>query len=248
MRPFPFRLLPDSAEVVDGRVQVGGCDLIDLAAEFGTPLFVYDEDHLRARCREAVAAFPDGAAYATKAFLCGAMAQLAHEEGMQLDVATGGELQVALRAGVPADQLIFHGNNKSSYELNMALEAASPRKQAVVQSGTLRFRSIIWTSCTTAAGLMPIMSEGSLQVQVVMPMAVSLSFGIIFATAITLLLVPSLYVLQIGGFDRSRAIVNWLFAREQETAADSIVFRTADETTAEQAATGREPPKPLADM
>ena len=61
---------------------------VDLAHEFGTPLFVYDEEHLRARCREAVAAFPDGVAYATKAFLCLAMAQLAHEEGMHLDVAT----------------------------------------------------------------------------------------------------------------------------------------------------------------
>ena len=69
--------------------------------EFGTPLFVYDEAHLRARCREAVAAFGDGVAYATKAFLCLAMARLAHEEGMHLDVATGGELHVALAAGVP---------------------------------------------------------------------------------------------------------------------------------------------------
>ena len=74
---------------------------LDLAAEFGTPLFVYDEAHLRARCREAVAAFGDGVAYATKAFLCRAMARLAHEEGLHLDVATGGELHVALAAGVP---------------------------------------------------------------------------------------------------------------------------------------------------
>ena len=69
--------------------------------ELGTPLFVYDEAHLRARCREAVAAFGDGVAYAAKAFLCLAMARLAHEEGMHLDVATGGELHVALAAGVP---------------------------------------------------------------------------------------------------------------------------------------------------
>ncbi len=116
-------LLPDSAWVDgSGSLWIGGCEVTALAAEYGTPLFVYDEEHLRARCREAVAAFPDGAAYATKAFLCGAMALLAHEEGMQLDVATGGELQVALRAGVPADQLIFHGNNKSAYELAMALD------------------------------------------------------------------------------------------------------------------------------
>ena len=127
MQPFPFRLLPDSAEIVDGRLQVGGCDLIDLAGEFGTPLFVYDEQHLRDRCREAVAVFGDGVAYATKAFLCTAMARLAHEEGMALDVATGGELHIALHAGVPADRLVFHGNNKSRRELRMALDAGVGR-------------------------------------------------------------------------------------------------------------------------
>jgi diaminopimelate decarboxylase len=117
-------LLPDTATVdAAGRLSVGGCDVLDLAAEFGTPLFIYDEKHLRARCREAVAGFPDGVAYATKAFLCGAMAQLAYEEGMDLDVATGGELEVALHAGVPGDRLVFHGNNKSMLELEMALDA-----------------------------------------------------------------------------------------------------------------------------
>ena len=76
----------------------------ELAERFGTPLFVYDEAHLRARCREAVAAFgPGGALYATKAFLCRAMARLEHDEGMLIDVASGGELHVALAAGVPAD-------------------------------------------------------------------------------------------------------------------------------------------------
>ena len=84
-----------------GRLRVGGVDLVDLAEEIGTPLFVYDEAHLRARCREAVEAWGDGVAYATKAFLCKAMARLAHEEGMCLDVSTGGELHVALSAGVP---------------------------------------------------------------------------------------------------------------------------------------------------
>lgn len=127
MQPFPFRLLPDSAEVVAGRLQVGGCDLLDLAAEFGTPLFVYDEQQLRDRCREAVSVFGDGVAYATKAFLCGAMARLAHEEGMHLDVATGGELHVALTAGVPADRLVLHGNNKSTGELRMAIAAGVGR-------------------------------------------------------------------------------------------------------------------------
>ncbi len=124
MTPIRRDLLPDSS-VVDptGRLSIAGCDIIDLADEHGTPLFIYDEEHIRLRCRQAVAGFPDGAAYATKAFLCGAMARLAYEEGMQLDVATGGELHVALRAGVPGDRLVFHGNNKSSAELAAALDA-----------------------------------------------------------------------------------------------------------------------------
>ena len=127
MSPFPFRLLPDSAELVDGQLQIGGCGLLDLAYEYGTPLFVYDEQHLRDRCREAVAVFGDGVAYATKAFLCTEMARLAYSEGMHLDVATGGELHVALSAGVPADRLVLHGNNKSTAELAAALEAGVGR-------------------------------------------------------------------------------------------------------------------------
>lgn len=120
--PLPLHLLPDNASVSDGRLAIGGVDVIELAERFGTPLFVYDEAHLRARCREAVAAFGPGVAYATKAFLCKAMAQLAYEEGMHLDVASGGELHVALAAGVPAERLVLHGNNKSSLELQLALE------------------------------------------------------------------------------------------------------------------------------
>ena len=92
--PLQRDLLPDTAEVAaDGHLRVGGVDLVDLAEQFGTPLFVYDEAHLRARCREAVAAWGDGVAYATKAFLCKAMARLADDEGMCLDVSTGGELR-----------------------------------------------------------------------------------------------------------------------------------------------------------
>ncbi len=120
--PLPLSLLPDSTEVcAEGTVSIGGLVLEDLAEEFGTPLFVYDEGHLRERCREAVSAFDQGVAYAGKAFLCRAMASLVHEEGMWLDVATGGELFVARSAGVPADRLVFHGNNKSSDELAEAL-------------------------------------------------------------------------------------------------------------------------------
>ena len=127
MRPLPTRLLPETAEIVEGVLHIGGCNTLDLAAEFGTPVFVYDEQHLRDRCREAVEAFGDGVAYATKAFLCAAMARLAHEEGMHLDVATGGEFHVALNAGVPAERLVLHGNNKSLAELRMAVEAGIGR-------------------------------------------------------------------------------------------------------------------------
>jgi diaminopimelate decarboxylase len=128
MSVLPLHLLPDTAEVSSsGSLHIGGLEVAELADEWGTPLFVYDEESLRSRCREAVAAFPDGVAYATKAFLCGAMARLAHEEGMLLDVATGGEIHVALASGVPAQRLIFHGNNKSANELAYALEAGVGR-------------------------------------------------------------------------------------------------------------------------
>lgn len=117
-------LLPDSAEVVKGRLHIGACDVSDLAVQLGTPLFLYDEAHLRTRCAEAVRAFgADTVIYATKAFLCTAMAQLAHEEGLLLDVATGGELFVALKAGVPAARCVMHGNNKSVVELREAMNA-----------------------------------------------------------------------------------------------------------------------------
>jgi diaminopimelate decarboxylase len=123
--PVAASLLPDTAAIApDGSLHIGGVPITDLVAQYGTPLFVYDEAHLRARCREAVAAFGHGRViYATKAFLCTAMARLAHEEGMLLDVASGGELFVALHAGVPGDALTLHGNNKSVDELRMAIEA-----------------------------------------------------------------------------------------------------------------------------
>ena len=128
MSALPWDLLPESAEVgPNGQLMVGGCDVGELADEYGTPLFVYDEAQLRDRCREAVAAFGDGVAYATKAFLCRAMARLAHEEGMHLDVASGGELTVALSAGVPAARIVLHGNNKSDDELRRARAAGVGR-------------------------------------------------------------------------------------------------------------------------
>lgn len=94
--------------------------------------------------------------------------------------------------------------------VNRARHKGKPLKQAVIESGTKRFRAIILTSFTTAAGLMPIMFESSVQAQYLMPMAISMSFGIIFATFITLFLIPSLYVLQQDGFARFRQFKNWI--------------------------------------
>jgi diaminopimelate decarboxylase len=125
--PLPPRLLPDNSSILQGHLLIGGCDTIELALRFGTPLFIYDEDHIRARCREAVSAFGEGVTYATKAFLCTAMALLAHEEGMRLDVATGGELSIGLAAGVPAERMVLHGNNKSLEELKLALRTGVGR-------------------------------------------------------------------------------------------------------------------------
>ena len=121
----PLSLLADTASVnADGSLFVGGCSVVELAATYGTPLFIYDEAHLRARCREAVAAFGhQNVVYASKAFLCKAMARLAYDEGLLLDVATGGELHIVLAAGVPASACVMHGNNKSFAELRMALTA-----------------------------------------------------------------------------------------------------------------------------
>ena len=125
MSAIPLRLLPDSATIgTDDSLSIGGVRVAELAAQYGTPLFVYDEEHLRARCRAAVNAFGVGnVVYATKAFICGAMARLAHEEGLLLDVATGGELHTVLHAGVPASSCVLHGNNKSLDELRMAIAA-----------------------------------------------------------------------------------------------------------------------------
>ena len=123
--PIPASLLPATAAVgVDGALTVGGCSLLDLAASFGTPAFVYDVAHIEQRCREAVAAFGrERVVYAAKAFLCRAIARLVHTEGLLLDVASGGELHVALAAGVPAEACVLHGNNKSVDELRQAIGA-----------------------------------------------------------------------------------------------------------------------------
>ncbi len=125
--PIDVSLLPDGAILLDDDVVVGGVSLRALADEFATPLFVYDEGTLRARCAEAAAAFDPGVAFASKSFLCATMARLAHDEGLYVDVSTGGELDIALRAGVPGSRIVLHGNNKSVDELARAIEVGVHR-------------------------------------------------------------------------------------------------------------------------
>src|SRR5688572_25703089 len=116
-------VLPATARLTDGgHLSVGGADVTSLAEEFGTPLFVMCEDTFRQRAQAYNAAYPDADVYfAGKAFLCVAMARMVAEEGLGLDVASGGELYTALKAGFPVERIMFHGNNKSDAELRMGL-------------------------------------------------------------------------------------------------------------------------------
>ena len=122
---------PRSARInARGAIEVGGCDLGQLARELGTPAYVVDEQDLRSRARaylEAaqLAGLPEVAvAFAAKAFPCTAVLELFAAEGLWCDVASGGELALALAAGFPAQRVILHGNAKSRPELERALEAA----------------------------------------------------------------------------------------------------------------------------
>lgn len=119
--PLDLSLLPSTAQAWSGGTSIGGVDLVEAAREFGTPLFVYDRAQLAANFAEAVETFGAGVAYATKAFICKAVARLAYGSGMSLDVSTAGEYQVARAAGVPADKLVVHGNNKTFQEVEQAV-------------------------------------------------------------------------------------------------------------------------------
>ncbi len=111
-----------TARKVDGVLEVGGVRMTDLAAEHGTPAYVLDEEDFRGRARAFAEAFEEFEVfYAGKAFLCTATARWVAEEGLSLDVCTGGELAVAERAGFPMERVGFHGNNKSPAELERAL-------------------------------------------------------------------------------------------------------------------------------
>jgi diaminopimelate decarboxylase len=110
-----------------GHLEIGGCDVVDLAAEFGTPLYIFDEWEIRKNCRSYVQAFkkyyPNSETiYAGKTFLTTAMCKIIEEEGLGLDVVSGGELYTALKAGFPANRIYFHGNNKTPEEIILALD------------------------------------------------------------------------------------------------------------------------------
>src|SRR5437764_3202932 len=114
---------PRTASRDGGVLSVGGVDCIELAERFGTPAYSLDQDDLVSRCEEWRTAFADGDVYyAGKAFLCVAVARWVVDAGLGIDVCTGGELAVAQRAGVPPDRIVFHGNNKSTAELERGVE------------------------------------------------------------------------------------------------------------------------------
>lgn len=119
--PYPIDACVNEA----GRLEVGGCDLVDLAAAYGTPAYVYAENDLRARARAAVEAFGEGACvlFASKAFPCTAAYRLMAAEGVYCDVASGGELYLALKGGFEPARILMHGNNKTDAELEQAVAA-----------------------------------------------------------------------------------------------------------------------------
>lgn len=110
-----------------GNLTIGGCDTVELAKKYGTPLYVFDENQIRQNCRDYVKSIEDNyngnglVIYASKAFSCLEMCRICASENMGLDVVSGGELHTALKAGFPAEKIFFHGNNKTKQELELAL-------------------------------------------------------------------------------------------------------------------------------
>ncbi len=111
-----------------GHLEIAGCDVLELVAEYGTPAYIYSEDDMRARARTTIAAFAERTdsfevVYASKAFPCTAALRILAEEGLSCDVASGGELYLALQAGFDPARIYMHGNNKTEAELEQALAA-----------------------------------------------------------------------------------------------------------------------------
>ena len=125
---FPAHVFPETTTAdAAGRLLIGGCDVAALAEEYGTPLYIFDEDMLRNRCREFINEFRSlysetEVVYACKAYVNPALARIFMEEGMGLDVVSGGELAIARAVGYPAESVCFHGNNKGPQELSDAVQ------------------------------------------------------------------------------------------------------------------------------
>jgi len=125
---FPHSVFPDTAQVnAQGQLVIGGCNTLDLASEYGTPLYVLDEATLRDRCRSFTREFQklhaaSQVSYACKAYVNPALARIFGEEGLGLDVVSGGELAVAINVGFPLERVFFHGHNKSAEELTTAVQ------------------------------------------------------------------------------------------------------------------------------
>jgi diaminopimelate decarboxylase len=121
-------LFPLTAEVNNrGHLVIGGCDTVELASEFGTPLYLFDEFTLRRKCREVKAEFSQGypdsrVIYAGKAFMNRAIALILNEEGLGLDAVSAGEFGIAQSVDFPVDRVYLHGNNKSAEEIELALK------------------------------------------------------------------------------------------------------------------------------
>lgn len=111
-----------------GHLEIGGCDTIDLAEKYGTPLYVVDENEIRKNCRAFVKSIEDNynghgtVAYASKAFSCMEMYRICKQENMSIDTVSAGEIYTALKAGFPAERIYFHGNNKTLNEIEFALD------------------------------------------------------------------------------------------------------------------------------
>jgi len=136
-----------------GHMEVGGCDLIDLAREHGTPLYVYDEDTVRQRAAEFVSAMGGAGEvlYSAKAFASPAFLRVIAEEGLGLDVVSAGELNLALRSGFPAGRIYFLGNNKSFAELDLAARAGC----TIVIDGSYEFELLRSAASAPSCGSLP---------------------------------------------------------------------------------------------
>ncbi len=120
-------LFPLTTEIKNNHLYIGGCDTVELSHKHGTPLYIFDDYTIRSRCREFKTTFSEyyantAVAYASKAFVNTYLTKLLKEEQIYLDIVSGGELYTALSAKFPAENIFFHGNNKTPAELEMALK------------------------------------------------------------------------------------------------------------------------------